>query len=64
LGFHNILRMYSGVSVVTKGEIAEDLFRCYLITKNKINRVLVEFVVRTFHTVKNSSLGTLSACFN
>jgi hypothetical protein len=52
----------------TKEEVAEDLFRSYLMqNKEKIKRGLVEFLVENrspFHMVEKASLGTLLSFFN
>ena len=52
----------------TNEEVAEDLFRSYLMeNKEKIKRGLVEFLVENrspFHMVEKASLGTLLSFFN
>jgi hypothetical protein len=52
----------------TNEEVAEDLFRSYLMeNKGKIKRGLMEFLVENrspFHKVEKASLGTLLSCFN
>jgi len=68
LGASDDLKQALSKSKRTPEEIAEELFRSYLMqNKKKIRRALVEFVVENrspFHMVENSSLGTLLSCFN